>query len=253
MGPEIIAIAAIAVVVGATLQRLSGMGVGLVVAPTLALLLGPQLGVYVTNATTVCSGFLIMLTVLREVDWKRWAIFAGVGLVGSIPGALLVRALPSGWLSVVIGAVVLGALLLTFTSPRVPHVTGRGVPPLSTAAGVLGGFLNTAAGVAGPVMVIYGRFVRWPQRDFAATMQPTFAFFGLASVATKTATGAVGVDMLPPLSLFAALVVAVVVGIWLGTVLSRRVTSEGARRLAVILAGAGALSALGRGVFEVLS
>jgi uncharacterized membrane protein YfcA len=63
----------------------------------------------------------------------------------------------------------------------------------------------------------------------------------------------VGVDMLPPLSLFAALVVAVVVGIWLGTVLSRRVTSEGARRLAVILAGAGALSALGRGVFEVLS
>jgi hypothetical protein len=47
--------------------------------------------------------------------------------------------------------------------------------------------------------------------------------------------------------------VAVVVGIWLGTVLSRRVTSEGARRLAVILAGAGALSALGRGVFEVLS
>ena len=100
MDPEVIAIAAVAVVVGATLQRLSGMGVGLVVAPTLALLLGPQLGVYVTNATTVCSGVLIMLTVLRDVDWKRWAVFAGVGLVGSIPGALLVRELSSGWLSV---------------------------------------------------------------------------------------------------------------------------------------------------------
>src|SRR5699024_2668636 len=113
MGPEVIAIAVIAVVVGATLQRLSGMGVGLVVAPTLALALGPQLGVFVANATTVCSGGRIRLTVLQDVGWRRWWVFAGAGLVGSSPGALLVRELSPGWLSLVIGAVVLGALVLT--------------------------------------------------------------------------------------------------------------------------------------------
>ena len=252
MGPEVIAIAVIAVVVGATLQRLSGMGVGLVVAPTLALALGPQLGVFVANATTVCSGGLIMLTVLKDVDWRRWWVFAGAGLVGSIPGALLVRELSTGWLSIVIGAVVLGALVLTFTSPRVSHVQGRGLPWLTAAAGATCGFLNTASGVAGPAMVMYGRFARWPQQAFAATMQPTFMVFGLLSLTTKATTGAVGLDALPPLSLFGAIVVAVVAGIRLGSLLARRVSPEGARRLAVVLAGLGAISALGRGVLELV-
>ena len=66
MGPvEIIVIAALAILVGSVLQRVSGTGVGLVVAPTLALLLGPATGVLVTNATTTVSGFLIMLSARR--------------------------------------------------------------------------------------------------------------------------------------------------------------------------------------------
>ena len=47
-------------------------------------------------------------------------------------------------------------------------------------------------------------------------------------------------------------VVAVVAGIRLGSLLARRVSPEGARRLAVVLAGLGAISALGRGVLELV-
>lgn len=249
---EIYAIAVIAVVVGATLQRLSGTGVGLVVAPCLALAMGPQLGVFVANSTTVVSGFLIMFAVLKDIDWKRWGMFASVGVVGAIPGALLVRELSAGWLNVVIGAVVLVALVLTFAMPRVPHVTGRKLSALTAATGAVGGFLNTASGVAAPAMVMYGQFARWPQRNFAATMQPTFMVFGLSSVLAKLFTGATTVDQLPHVGLFGAVVVAVIAGIRLGGLLAMHVSPERARRIAITLAGAGALSALVRGILALL-
>ncbi|MFC6257237.1 sulfite exporter TauE/SafE family protein, partial [Kocuria oceani] len=86
MGPvELVVVAALAILVGSVLQRVSGTGVGLVVAPTLALLLGPATGVLVTNATTTVSGFLIMLSVWQHVDWRRFALIAPAAAVGAVP------------------------------------------------------------------------------------------------------------------------------------------------------------------------
>lgn len=245
MSTPVILIALAAILVGAVLQRLSGTGVGLVVAPVLALLLGPALGVFMTNATTIVSGFLIMLAVIREIDWKRYLIFAPTALLGAVPAALLVRELDAAWLNIVIGGVVLLALGLTFGMPRVPHVQS---PALTGTAGFVGGFLNTSAGVAAPAMVIYSRFARWDQRSFAATMQPTFMTMGIFSVGTKVAVGATTFDQLPPWQLFGAIVVTVVLGIRIGGWLSRRVPTHVARRLAIALAGAGGAVALVRGI-----
>ena len=63
-----------AVLVGTILQRVSGTGVGLVVAPVLSLLMGPGAGVLATNAATTCSGFLITLSVRRLVEWRHAAV-----------------------------------------------------------------------------------------------------------------------------------------------------------------------------------
>ncbi|WP_029088423.1 sulfite exporter TauE/SafE family protein [Brevibacterium album] len=249
---SLLALVVAAVLVGATLQRLSGTGVGLVVAPVLALAMGPSLGVFVTNATTVVSGFLIMLSVLRDVDWRRWLVFAPMAVVGGVPAALLVRELEDGWLNIVIGAVVLLALAMTFGLPRVPHVRGRALPPVTAATGAVGGFLNTAAGVAAPAMVIYSKLSRWEQRRFAATMQPTFMTMGLVSVGAKLSVGATTLSQLPPLWLFPVIVVTVAGGIAAGGWLARRVRASTARTVAITLAGAGAAVALTRGLLTVL-
>lgn len=241
----IVVAAVAAILVGSTLQRLSGTGVGLVVAPVLALLMGPSLGVFVTNSTTVVSGFLIMLAVLRDVDWKRYLIFAPLALLGAVPAAFMVRELPAAWLNIVIGAVVLVALALTFATPRVPQVRTHA---LTAAAGAVGGFLNTSAGVAAPAMVMYSRFARWDQRSFAATMQPTFMTMGIFSVATKLAVGATTFDQLPPWWLFPIIVVTVVVGIQVGGWLAGKVSLGAARTVAITLAGLGGAVAVVRGV-----
>ncbi len=236
---------AVAIVVGATLQRICGAGVGMVVAPTLALILGPAQGVLITNGATVTSGFLIMLAVRSNIDWRRAGVICVAAIPGAVAGALLVRALPASWLQVVIGATVLMALLTTLAMPNLPHVRSRVAMVL---AGTIGAFFNTAAGVAAPAMVVYSRLARWEQRSFQATLQPIFMTMGALSVTAKTALGSVGPTGPPPWWFAVVVVSSVLVGVAVGGRLSLRVSSESARKLAMVIAGGGATLTLIRGV-----
>lgn len=242
----------LAVAVGCALQRLCGMGVGLVVAPTLSIVLGPATGVVLTNGTTVVSATVIGLALWRAADWRRLAVILPVAVLGAVPGALVVRAVPTAWLEVIVGATVCLGLVTTWLIARfdrLPVLTGRGS---TAAAGVIGAFLNTTAGIAAPAMVVYGALTRWEQRSFAASMQFTFLVMGLLSVATKVALGATPLDSLPDPRVFAAMILTVLIVVALVGKVAHRVPAHQARRLAVALAGTGALVTLGRGVVHLL-
>ena len=246
------AVIAAAVLIGTILQRVSGTGVGLVVAPVLSILLGPAFGVLVTNMTTFVSGGLIMIAVWSHVSWRRFWLIMPPAVLGAVPGAWVVGQLSAGWLSIIVGAIVVFALLVTFALPRLPYLPGRGA---GLIAGLLGGFFNTTSGVAGPVMVIYSRVSRWDHRSFAATLQPIFMTMGAVSVITKLLLGSVEVNGQagPPLGwLFPVIVVTVVVGILLGTQLAKRVSIPTARTVAMSLAGLGGAGAIVRGTLDVL-
>lgn len=247
-----VAIIIVAILVGSVLQRVSGTGVGLVVSPTLSILLGPALGVLVTNMTTVVSGFLIMIAVWSRIDWRKFWLIAPAAIVGSIPGALVVGALSPGWLSILVGTIVVFALLVMVGMRRLPQVDGS---PIAMASGFIGGFFNTTSGVAAPVMVIYSRLSRWEQLRFAATLQPIFMTMGAASVVSKLvadSTGGAGGADLHLGWLAPAVVCTVLVGVAVGTWLSKRVPVASARRLALILAALGGVGAIVRGVIDVL-
>lgn len=238
--------------IGTVLQRLSGTGVGLVVAPVLSLLLGPGLGVLLTNMTTVVSGFLIMLSVWAHISWRTLWLILPAAVIGAWPGAWLVSTLSAGWLSIILGVIVVAALLVTVSLRRLPEWTSR-LPAVLT--GFVGGFFNTTSGVAAPVMVIYSRLSRWDQRSFAATLQPTFMTMGAASVISKLSLGSVELDSGPGLPLgwaFAAIVTTVLIGILIGSQLAPRVPLSAARTLAMTLAGLGGAAAIVRGVIEVV-
>ena len=245
---EVAIVAAAAILVGAVLQRLSGTGVGLIVAPALAMVMGPVVGVLTTNATTVVSAFLIMLAVRRDIEWRRFAPIGTAAVLGALPGALVVAALPVAWLQVFIGTMVLLALATTFGLPRLPAWTGM---TTAMAAGVIGGFLNTTAGVSAPAMVIYAKLSRWEQTAFAATLQPIYLTMGALSVAIKLILGVADPRSLPAAWFWPMMVIVVLIGVWIGGRLSSRVSSSKARRIAVILAGLGGVVTLLRGLVAV--
>lgn len=246
---EIVVVAGAAILVGTVLQRLSGTGVGLVVAPVLAILIGPVSGILVTNATTVVSAFLIMLSVRREVEWRRFFWLLPGAIAGALSASLIVRVTPAGWLQLLIGAVVLIALATTFGLPNMPVITSRAAGP---AAGIVGGFFNTTAGVAAPVMVIYAKLSQWSHRPFAATMQPTFMSMGIFSIAGKVALGATSLSELPPWWVFLAIVGIVVIGIGAGSLLAGHMSSHAARMVAIVVAALGGLAAATRGILSLV-
>ncbi|EFP57606.1 TSUP family transporter [Dermacoccus sp. Ellin185] len=139
-----------AILVGAVLQRLSGSGMGLVLAPTLTLIMGAAHGVLLANATTTVSGLLLTLTLRRDVDWRRAGIICACVVPGALVGAVVVREVSAAWLQVVVGVAVLGAIGFTVGADRLgrlPHVTSAWVTPV---AGVIGGFFNTLCGSRRP-------------------------------------------------------------------------------------------------------
>lgn len=245
--PLLLLVAAAAVVLGTVLQRVSGMGVGLVVAPTLALLLGPVAGVLLTNLTTIVSAALIWITLRRDIDWRRYRRLAPLIVVGSVPGALLVGAADRAWLEVTIGAVLLATLSFT-ALVQIPPISGH-LP--AAVAGTAGGFLNTAVGVAAPAMLVYAQASNWQQRSFAATLQPIFLTMGAVSVLTKVGLGAAPVSGLPHAGVIALVVGMVPIGILVGGLVARRVPAEVGRNVAVAVVTAGALTLLVRGVAGV--
>lgn len=242
--------ALIAVFVGVILQRVSGMGVGLVVAPVLSLLMGPGPGVLATNSATTCSAFMIGLSVRKTVEWKHAAVIIASALPGIVLGALVVTVVPGSWLQIGVGAVVLLALAITRFSPETPRASRR---KTVVPAGMIGGFFNSTAGIAAPAMVVYSRITRWDQLRFAATMQPVFMSMGALSAVSKLVAGVPLELPVPLLTAILGLVAATGAGIAAGTRLSRRMSKGTAQKLAMALAALGGVVVLIRGVSTLLA
>ncbi|MEK0022404.1 sulfite exporter TauE/SafE family protein [Corynebacterium sp. KPL4035] len=237
------------VVVGSTLQRVSGMGLGLIGGPILMLIMGPVEGIIlVINVLACINAVLTTYSVRENVSWKKFGLIAPVMVIGSLAAALLIRRMDTAGLMVVVGLALLAALtVVTFGKKFVPAMEGKG-PAIS--AGILGGFTNTLAGVAGPAITVYAQAAKWPQQVYAATLQPIFVVGGFFSVMTKTLTGAAHFDGLPWV-MWPAGVMGMFVGIWAGTRIAQRVPREKARVLSLSVAGLGAASALVRGLVSL--
>lgn len=230
---------------GSALQRTAGLGLALVAAPVLSLLLGPVVGVTVTNVGTVVSSALVMSQVWREIDWHRFARIGPLITVGSVPGALLVREVPLAWLDVVVGGSVLLGLLVTWLARDGAPVRGSAPAML---AGLAGGFMNTTAGVAGPAMVVYGLASRWEHRRMAATLAPIFLTAGLTSFVVKWVLGASQPAELLPWWVWPCVVAVITAGVWAGTWLTTRIDPRVARALTLAIAVTGSVLALARGL-----
>ena len=234
-----------AVAVGACLQRISGMGVGLIAAPVLSLLLGPVDGILLVNLLAVINAATNTWGMRADVDWKKFAPIALALVIGVVPGTWVVANAPTNVLLVLVGALLLLALsVVTLGKRYVPRVEGA-VP--AALSGVIGGFMNTLAGVAGPAITVYAEAARWPQRVYAATLQPIFLVAGTLSFTVKVAAGAADVRGIEP-ALWVATLAALAVGIGAGKRLAPRVPSTTAHKIALGLAFAGGAAALVRGL-----
>ncbi|MFX0537827.1 TSUP family transporter [Ornithinimicrobium sp. Y1847] len=250
MSVGVAVVVVVAVLLGTALQRVAGMGLGLVAAPLLSIVLGPLAGVTMSNVAAATAAVALMIILRADIDWHRFAGVAPLLIVGSAVGAWVVRVVDTGVLDVVLGASVLIAIAAALGLQRHLNVTGR-LPAVTS--GAVAGFMNTTAGVAAPAMTVYAVASRWDQRSMAATLQPVFLLANLASILTKAIAGATPAPGVVPWWGWVVAVAGVPLGIALGTVLARRVDLSTARTVAIVVATAGGVVALIRGLVSLLA
>lgn len=238
-----------AVVLGAGMQRITGMGFALVAAPFLVLLLGPVEGVVLVNVCGAVTAGAIIFRVVRDIDWRRYAALAASAILGIIPAAFLIRVIPPAILEISIGVLLaLGlTVLLAMKSARLPARRRY----LWTAGG-LSGFMNTAAGVGGPAVSMYAIATGWKQRSFAATMQPYFFTIGTFSLISKAITAP---ETFPVLTwgMWLAVAIACLAGLVMGDLAAKHVPARTAQILLIVLAYLGSAATITRGVLDALA
>lgn len=240
----------LAVLVGGALQRVSGMGFGLVAGPFVVLLVGPVEGVLVVNLVGAVTALLIVGRLLREVNWRRYAWLTVASVCTSVPAALLLRGASTAALEIAVGAIVVGAMTLALVTSRLHserrRFSARDPRPL-LLTGMASGFGSVAAGVGGPPLAVYAVLDRWDPREFAATAQPFFVTNALAAMTAKLVfAGAT----FPGLALWewGVIAAAMLGGLGLGEVLAPRFSREAARRVLVVLSYVAGAATLVRGI-----
>lgn len=227
------------ILLGSSVQGLTGMGFALVAVPALVLLLGPSEGVVLAN----CAAGTICLVGLaggwRQVRPRAMLPLCAAAACTVPAGTWVARRLPEPALLAFMGTLVTVAVLLVMRGARVSALRGAGG---AVTAGALGGFMNSAAGVGGPPVSLYALNAGWPVREFV----PNAFFYGVVVNAFSVAA-----NRLPHLSTPVWLLAAtgMAAGAVIGRALAPRVPEKRARMLVLLLALAGGLTTLAKGLW----
>lgn len=230
------------VMVGATAQRITGMGFALVSAPFLVLLVGGFEGVLMVNLCAAFTSAVILTRVWRDVQWRRWRLLVAGATLGVLPGVWVVTNVPPAWLELTVGVLVIFGLVAA-RLVRTPS-SGEGRCAV-VASGAVSGLMNASAGLGGPAISVYAVATAWDQRSFAATVQPYFLTVGAMSLAAMLVAQrpAEGLDPWLWASILATCAAGLMVGEWL----SRKVSALASYRMLLALTLLGALAAATRG------
>lgn len=219
----VIVLIGLAVLIGAFVQAVVGLGVGLVTAPLVAALeptLMPSLPLWFG---LVVAGSAL-LGERHDVDWRALAWALPARIPGTVLGVWLVLVFSVTQLGIAVAVMVLMAVALSLLAVKVP------VNRVSLVlAGFTAGTTGTATSIGGPPIALLF------QRRRPAEVRSTLAVFFFVGV-VMSMIGLLVTAALPAESLLVAVAVspAMAVGIWAGMRYRERLAGE-RFRLAVLM------------------
>ena len=181
----VVVVLATTLTVGAAVQGLVGLGLGLVTAPVIALVapaLMPDLMLWM-------AGLLPLVTLARErdqVDWRGLAWSLPARVPGTAVGVVCVATFTDQQLGFAVALMVLLAVLFTARSVVVP-VTRT----MLVAAGFVSGVAGTATSVGGPPLAVL--YQHRPPEQIRCTLAVYFLAGAVLSLAGLGAAGALEV------------------------------------------------------------
>ncbi|NLS08917.1 TSUP family transporter [Nesterenkonia sp. MY13] len=249
MGAELtVALAIIGLVVlAATLQRLTGIGFAMMMAPFLVVMIGPHGGVMLTNLLSFLAPALMIPVVWRDIEWRKVAVIGPAAVLVMPLFGWLAAISPQGPLYIVVASLVILGLSISLIVSRISAAVDGPIARVLTGVGAGGGVV--LAGVGGPAMAIYSVVSRWDVRKFAATLQPLWVLMAVSGFLTKLTFSGNEIPAFPWWFWLGSLI-AILVGMRIGTLVRTMISDSWARRIVIVLAFIGAGISLVMGIRE---
>jgi uncharacterized membrane protein YfcA len=233
--PLDVGVIATALVLGALVQSVVGLGLGLVAAPVITLVepsVMPELMLWLALT-------LPLMTLLGErddIDWGGLGWSFPTRVVGTGVGVAVVASMSNRVIGVFVGVMVLVAVLVTWRAVVLPLTR-----PSLVVAGFVSGITGTATSIGGPPMAILY------QHQPAKTIRTTLAVYFLAGAAMSLVGLAVVGEVGTREALLAlALIPTLIVGALLGQAVRARVATDTVRPAVLVVCGVSALALLVR-------
>ena len=238
------------VLVCAIIQRVAGMGLGIVFAPYAVVLIGAHEGIMLANFLGGLVPIVMLPRIWSQIEWDK-VLWLGLPAIAVMPGAAWLSSVsPPAPLYLVVASLVLLSLVISVLLARVA-TTVDGVPvQIGTGIGI--GLGTVLGGVGGPAATVYAVLSRWPALPMVATLQPLWILVSLVSFGSKLAWDDGQLPDMPGW-VWAAMLGSLVVAVGLGEMLQRRLGELGIHRLVIVLGFVGALLSLWTGVRLLLA
>jgi uncharacterized membrane protein YfcA len=174
-----LALAALAVAVGAAAQSVSGIGFALVGGPLLFTVFGAREGVRVAVVLSMLVNIAVLVREHRSVMWRQ-VLPVLVAALAATPllGLLLEDAHPRVLRACAGAVVVAGAALVAAGRTRETGVLG------GVGAGLASATMNILASAGGPAVAVYAASARWDPVRLRATLQAYFLCLNVVTVFT---------------------------------------------------------------------
>ena len=231
---------AIVAAICAGLSKAGFAGMGLVAVIVFADIFGARDSTGVVLPLLIAADVAAVTIYRQHVRWdcirRTWAAAA----VGVVIGALLLSRLNNSSFRPILGAIILALtiaqLARMFRATAPPALAPS--RPLALSLGLLAGITTMMANAAGPLVALYFVAVGLPKFEVVGTLA---WFFFLINLFKMPFSAGIGVVHLSGLAFDAALVPAVLVGLFGGRWLIHRIPQRGFDILMLLFAGAASI------------
>ena len=241
LSPAEIAVILLAVVAGALVKAITGMGFPLVAIPVISLFVSVETAVVVIALPNItANGLLAWRERHAWPDTRNLPVLIGTSIIGAVAGTFLLVNLPERALTLTLAVAVLFYIATRVRRPDLMidrTVATRMAPGVGLVAGVFQG----AIGVSGPIVAPWIQSYRLVREAFVLSVTSLFLFSGAAQLVILAADGQY--DRGRALATLAALVPAVGL-IPVGTRLRDRLSTDGFDRAVLALLAVSAIALL---------
>lgn len=190
------------------------------------------------------AGDIFAMTVYgKHANWKYVRRMFGPAMIGVVAGWLLMFRLDENYYRPLIGTIILGLTVLQIIRiwkeewlADVPHARW-----FAWSMGILVGLTTMLANAAGPVFGLFLLAIGLPKMEFVGTAAWFFLLLNISKIPFSWSLGLIRLDTL---ALNAALMPLIGLGLWVGTMVVRRIPQKLFDSLILIFTGVAALRML---------